>query len=163
MNRESFAKEIDQAHEILFTSWLPKGDLRLKHNIFAALGLMAGLQSEERLYKHSAQVVTVLIGNYKRTPEPYHVTDSLSQLIDAVVEKNPGILEPVIMQLLTAIFLQVRHLLFQLTSQFPARRLRQKSENISAILRLFYYKSGLKSCPKISFNLRYFVRKLAQF
>ena len=107
VNRESFSKEIDQAHELLFTSWLPKGDLKVKHATFAALGLMAGLQSEERLYKHSNQVVTVLIANYKRTPEPYYVTESLSQLIDAVVGKNPGILEPVVMPLLTALFLQV--------------------------------------------------------
>lgn len=107
VDKESFSKEIDQAHETLFTSWLPKGDQKLKHSIFAALGLMSGLQSEERLYKHSVQVATVLISNYKRTPEPYHVTDSLSQLIDAVVGHNPAILEPVVMQLLTALFLQV--------------------------------------------------------
>ena len=50
----------------------------------------------------------MLITLYKRSGiEPYHVTQCISSLLKAIVDRNPQILDGVVEQLLTALFVQV--------------------------------------------------------
>ena len=58
--------------------------------------------------KAAGPILSVLVGTYKRVPEPYYVTQCISQLIDAVIarEQSP-ILDSMIEPLLTALFTQV--------------------------------------------------------
>jgi hypothetical protein len=116
VTKEHFVKELDLAHEIMFSSWLSKGDVKVRQSVLEALGQMAGLLSFERVSKHVGQIITVLVSTYKRVPEPYFVTQCISQLIDAIIEREQSaILDPMIEPLLTALFTQVSH-----TSAAPA-------------------------------------------
>ena len=58
--------------------------------------------------KAAGPILSVLVNTYKRVPEPYYVTQCISQLIDAVIarEQSP-ILDSMIEPLLTALFTQV--------------------------------------------------------
>ena len=109
VTRDHFVKELDLAHDIMFTSWLSKGDVKAKQSILEALGQMAGLLSHERVSKSAGPILSVLVNTYKRVPEPYYVTQCISQLIDAIIarEQSP-ILDSMIEPLLTALFTQVR-------------------------------------------------------
>ena len=109
VTKEHFSREFDNAHDVLFSSWLSKSDLKLKHGVLEAMGNMSGLLSTDRITRNTTGIITVLIANYKKTNEPFYVTQSIAQLIDAVVSRDPLILEQVIEPLLTALFVQVCH------------------------------------------------------
>ena len=108
VTRDHFVKELDLAHDIMFSSWLSKGDVKAKQSVLEALGQMAGLLSHERVSKSAGPILSVLVNTYKRVPEPYYVTQCISQLIDAIIarEQSP-ILDSMIEPLLTALFTQV--------------------------------------------------------
>ena len=160
VTKDHFVKELDLAHDIMFSSWLSRGDakglftymtsakclrlstpsllvtvtvsvsviisairpppppsvqtsyvnvpLKAKQSVLEALGQMAGLLSQERVSKAAGPILSVLVNTYKRVPEPYYVTQCISQLIDAVIarEQSP-ILDSMIEPLLTALFTQV--------------------------------------------------------
>ena len=48
VTREHFVRELDAAHEVMFSSWLSRGDVKAKQGVLEALGQMAGLLSQER-------------------------------------------------------------------------------------------------------------------
>ena len=51
VTRDHFVKELDLAHDIMFSSWLSRGDAKAKQSVLEALGQMAGLLSAERVSK----------------------------------------------------------------------------------------------------------------
>lgn len=74
MTKEHFVTEIDAAHEILFNGWLngkgmtltPKFEAgaKVKNAVIEALGFMAPLLSDERLYRNAASpICSTLLGN----------------------------------------------------------------------------------------------------
>ena len=73
-----------------------------------ALGQMGPLLSDDRIYKNITPVVLHLITLYKRSGiDPFHITQCISSILKAVVDRNPEILDAVVEQLLTALFVQV--------------------------------------------------------
>ncbi len=108
VTREHFEREMDLAHDIMFVSWLSKSDVKARQSILEALGCMASHISLERVTKSVATILSVLVSTYKRVPEPFFVTQCISQLIDAVIARDMSpILDPMIEPLLTALFTQV--------------------------------------------------------
>ena len=110
--REDFSNELDQAHETLFNSWLNSSSLnsngQTKYAVMEALGQMSPLLSDERISKHMTPVISLLITLYKRSGiEPYHVTQCISTILKAIVERDSQILDSIVEQLLTALFVQV--------------------------------------------------------
>ena len=66
--------------------------------------------------KSAGPILSVLVNTYKRVPEPYYVTQCISQLIDAVIARELAhILDSMIEPLLTALFTQVLCSLFVAT------------------------------------------------
>ena len=51
VTKDHFVKELDLAHDIMFSSWLSRGDAKAKQSVLEALGQMAGLLSAERVSK----------------------------------------------------------------------------------------------------------------
>ena len=81
-----------------------------KYAVMEALGQMSPLLSDDRISKSVTPVISMLITLYKRSShviEPYHVTQCISSLLKAIVDRDPGILDTAVEQLLTALFVQV--------------------------------------------------------
>eukprot|EP00094_Tigriopus_californicus_P000040 TCALIF_00040-PA protein Name:"Similar to CDC45 Cell division control protein 45 homolog (Homo sapiens)" AED:0.07 eAED:0.08 QI:0/0.16/0/0.85/1/1/7/0/2542 len=107
VTKEHFEKEIDLIHELFFNVWLNTRDLKVKHSVLEALAHSAKLLSSDRIAKVAASSLSTLISAYKRTPEHYYVTLSITQLVDASVKVDGALLEPVMESLLTALFNQI--------------------------------------------------------
>lgn len=107
VTKERFEKEIDLIHELFFNMWLNTRDLKVKHTVLEALAHSARLLSSDRISKVAANTLSTLIATYKRTPEHYYVTLSITQLVDATEKVDGTLLEPVMESLLTALFNQI--------------------------------------------------------
>ena len=84
--------------------------------------------------KSAGPILSVLVNTYKRVPEPYYVTQCISQLIDAVIARELAhILDSMIEPLLTALFTQVR----AQCSLPPAAKLTGLAETNSSIFPSF--------------------------
>ena len=92
------------------TSWSHICCSSTKYAVMEALGQMSPLLSDDRISKSVTPVISMLITLYKRSShviEPYHVTQCISCLLKAVVDRDPAILDTAVEQLLTALFVQV--------------------------------------------------------
>jgi hypothetical protein len=117
VTKEHFVAEIDSAHEILFNTWLNCKGMSLsgkfevnkvRHAVMEALGSMGPLLSDERLYKYTASpVCSNLLGMYKKWPEPFYITQCVSNLLKAMIERDHLIIDNIIEPLFTALFVQV--------------------------------------------------------
>ena len=64
--------------------------------------------SDERLYKYTASpVCSSLLGMYKKVPEPFYITQCVSNLLKAMIERDLQIIDGIIEPLFTALFVQV--------------------------------------------------------
>lgn len=130
-----FSKEIDSAHEYLFSYWLTKGggnsnsvnpEFNVRHAVIEALGQMAPLLSDDRVYKETTQVVNVLITLYKRTGvvDPFYITQGMACLLTEMQNRDAQIIDPILETVLTALFLQVSQysIVSTTTSQDEKRR-----------------------------------------
>jgi hypothetical protein len=108
VTKEHFEQEMNVAHDILFSSWLNSAkDTKCRYAVLEALGIVSTFISEERLLRQAPPVISTLVAMYKRTPEPYHVTQSISQILHVVLVKDSAVLDGVMESLLTALFTQV--------------------------------------------------------
>ena len=85
---------------------------KVKNSVIEALGCMAPLLSDERLYKNTASPVTsTLLGLYKKSGnggfEPFYITQCVSNLLKAMIERDLQIIDGIIEPLFTALFVQV--------------------------------------------------------
>ena len=107
LNKSHFVSEVEQAHDVIFPSWLSAKDSKVKHSVLEAVGRMSPLISREKLSKVAISSLNTLISAYKRVQEPFYVTQCVCLVISEVAESDPVLLEPVIEPLLTALFTQM--------------------------------------------------------
>ena len=61
-----------------------------------------------RLYKNTASpVCSTLLGMYKKMAEPFYITQCVSNLLKAMIERDLQIIDGIIEPLFTALFVQV--------------------------------------------------------
>ena len=104
---------------------------KVKNAVIEALGYMGPLLSDERLYKYTGMyfheffsklktfetlfpplflaspVCSTLLGLYKKMSEPFYVTQCVSNLLKAMIERDLQIIDGIIEPLFTALFVQV--------------------------------------------------------
>ena len=81
---------------------------KVKNSVIEALGCMAALLSDERLYKYTASpVCSTLLGLYKKVAEPFFITQCVSNLLKAMIERDLQIIDGITEPLFTALFVQV--------------------------------------------------------
>jgi len=108
IGKGTFQPEMDTAHDVLFSQWLQTRDNKAREAVLLALGRMARLLTAERLGQNACQLLTVLVATYKRVgTDPIAVTECISHTVEAVGRTDPHVMEPVVEQLLTALFTQV--------------------------------------------------------
>ena len=107
VTKEQFEKDMDILHDTLFGSWLSSRDAKVKHSVLEAIGKMMPLITEERLTKQANNILNTLISTYKKTSEPFYVTQCIYQVIEVIIKKDPSVIEPVVEPLLTALFTQM--------------------------------------------------------
>ncbi|XP_064611998.1 maestro heat-like repeat-containing protein family member 1 [Liolophura sinensis] len=107
VTKEVFAGEIFSAYDILFNVWLQSKEAKLRLAIIEAVGHMTHLIGRDKLEEQLPRLLQGILGLYKRHPEPYHITQGLAMILDAVCEEGSVILEPHLDILLNVLFTQV--------------------------------------------------------
>ncbi|KAJ6661488.1 hypothetical protein lerEdw1_014397 [Lerista edwardsae] len=108
VRRDTFSGEISSAFEVLFSSWLPSREAKLRLAVVEALGPMSHLLPSEKLEEHLARLLPGLLVLYKKPPEAYHVSKSLCQILEASVDAGSRTLDLQLDALLQALHLQGR-------------------------------------------------------
>ena len=81
---------------------------KVKNSVIEAIGCLAPLLSDERLYKYTASpVCSTLLGLYKKVAEPFFITQCVSNLLKAMIERDLQIIDGITEPLFTALFVQV--------------------------------------------------------
>ncbi|XP_056020899.1 maestro heat-like repeat-containing protein family member 1 isoform X2 [Ostrea edulis] len=107
ITRDRFSQEIGSAFDVLFTTWLQSKEAKLRLTIVEAMGHMTHLMAKEKLEEVLPRVLQGILLLYKKHPEPFHITQGLSNVLDAVCIEGNTILEPQLEGLLSSLFPQV--------------------------------------------------------
>ncbi|XP_076448959.1 maestro heat-like repeat-containing protein family member 1 isoform X1 [Babylonia areolata] len=106
VSKDRFAGEIFSAYELLFNNWLQSKETKLRLQIVEAVGHMTHIMEKEKLAEQFPKILQGILGLYKRHPEPYHITQGLCMVLDAVCEEGNTTLEPYLDNLLNILFAQ---------------------------------------------------------
>ncbi|XP_034336261.2 maestro heat-like repeat-containing protein family member 1 isoform X2 [Magallana gigas] len=107
ITKDRFSQEIGSAFDVLFSSWLQSKEAKLRLTIVEAMGHMTHLMAKDKLEEILPRVLQGILGLYKKHPEPFHITQGLCNVLDAVCTEGNTILEPQLELLLSALFPQV--------------------------------------------------------
>ncbi|KAH9515723.1 Maestro heat-like repeat-containing protein member 1 [Bulinus truncatus] len=104
---DRFANEIFSAYDILFNVWLQSKEAKLRLAIIEAVGHMTHIISKEKLQEQLPKILQGIFALYKRHAEPFHITQGLCMVLDAVCVEGSLILEPHLDNLLNILFNQI--------------------------------------------------------
>ncbi|XP_061166579.1 maestro heat-like repeat-containing protein family member 1 isoform X3 [Saccostrea echinata] len=107
ITKDRFSQEIGSAFDVLFSTWLQSKEAKLRLTIVEAMGHMTHLMAKEKLEEVLPRVLQGILGLYRKHPEPFHITQGLCNVLDAVCTEGNTILEPQLEGLLSALFPQV--------------------------------------------------------
>ncbi|KAJ8303306.1 hypothetical protein KUTeg_019702 [Tegillarca granosa] len=107
VTKERFSQEVDAAFDVFFNTWLQSKEIKLRLSIVDALGHMTHLMSKDKLAEQLPKILQVFLGLYKRHPEPFHITQGLCNVLDAVCEKENTQMEPQLDSVLSVLFPQI--------------------------------------------------------
>nr|XP_022339324.1 maestro heat-like repeat-containing protein family member 1 isoform X2 [Crassostrea virginica] len=107
ITKDRFSQEIGSAFDVLFSTWLQSKEAKLRLTIVEAMGHMTHLMAKDKLEEVLPRVLQGILGLYKKHPEPFHITQGLCNVLDAVCTQENTILEPQLDGLLSALFPQV--------------------------------------------------------
>lgn len=107
VKKEMFSPEIFAAYDVLFNVWLQSKEVKLRLAIVEALGHMTHLMAREKLEEQLPRILTGILGLYKRHSEPFHVTQGLCCVLDAVCVEGSTVLDPHWEHVTNALFPQV--------------------------------------------------------
>ncbi|XP_012944683.1 maestro heat-like repeat-containing protein family member 1 isoform X2 [Aplysia californica] len=109
VSTDRFASEIFSAYDILFNVWLQSKEAKLRLTIVEAVGHMTHVMTRDKLQDQLPRILHGVFTLYKRHPEPFHITQGLCMVLDAVCVEGSLILEPHMDNLLTVLFSQIFH------------------------------------------------------
>ncbi|KAL5022847.1 hypothetical protein ScPMuIL_002002 [Solemya velum] len=107
VKKEMFSGEIFAAYDILFNIWLQSREIKLQLAVVMSVGNMAHLMTQDKLEEQLPKMLQGILGLYRRHSEPYHITKSLSNILDAACSKDGDLLDIHFDNLLAALFPQV--------------------------------------------------------
>lgn len=107
VKKEMFSAEIFSAYDVIFNVWIQSKEMKLRLAIVEALGHMTHLMAKDKLEEQLPRILAGILGLYKRHPEPFHITQGLCSVLDAVCQEETHILEPHLEHVLNALFPQV--------------------------------------------------------
>ncbi|CAG2234423.1 unnamed protein product [Mytilus edulis] len=108
VSKERFEQEIGSAFDVLFNSWLHiTKEMKLRVAIVEAIGNMCHLMARDKLEEQLPKILQVILGLYKKHPEPIHVTQGLCSVLDAVCIEGNTVLEPNLDTVLGFLFPQI--------------------------------------------------------
>ncbi|XP_066480065.1 maestro heat-like repeat-containing protein family member 1 isoform X2 [Tiliqua scincoides] len=107
VRRDAFSSEIFSAYEVLFTSWLPSREAKLRLAVVEALGPMSHLLPSEKLEEQLPRLIPGLLALYRKPAEAYYVSKSLCQILEASVDTGSRTLDAQLDALLHALQLQI--------------------------------------------------------
>ncbi|XP_062575581.1 maestro heat-like repeat-containing protein family member 1 isoform X4 [Saccostrea cucullata] len=91
ITKDRFSQEIGSAFDVLFSTWLQSKEAKifgahpkLRLTIVEAMGHMTHLMAKEKLEEVLPRVLQGILGLYKKHPEPFHITQGLCNVLDAV-------------------------------------------------------------------------------
>ncbi|GFN92402.1 maestro heat-like repeat family member 1 [Plakobranchus ocellatus] len=79
----------------------------MRLTIIEAVGHMTHVMSRDKLQEQLPKILQGIFALYKRHPEPYHITQGLCMVLDAVCVEGSLILEPYLDNVLTILFSQI--------------------------------------------------------
>lgn len=107
VKKEMFSAEIFSAYDVIFNVWIQSKEMKLRLAIVEALGHMTHLMARDKLEEQLPRILAGILGLYKKHQEPFHITQGLCSVLDAVCEEGSTILEPHLEHVLNALFPQV--------------------------------------------------------
>ncbi|XP_046558810.1 LOW QUALITY PROTEIN: maestro heat-like repeat-containing protein family member 1 [Haliotis rubra] len=107
ITKEKFSGEIFSAYDIIFNIWLQSKEAKLRLAIVEAVGHMTHVMDQDKLEEQFPKILQGMLGLYRRHPEPYHITQGLCMVLDAVCKEESPILEPHFDNLFNILFAQV--------------------------------------------------------
>ncbi|KAM6454656.1 maestro heat-like repeat-containing protein family member 1 isoform 3-T3 [Liasis olivaceus] len=107
VRRDTFSSEVFSAYEILFNSWLPSRETKLRLAVVEALGPMSHLMPSEKLEEQLPRLVPGVLALYRRPAEAYYISKSLCQILEASVNIGSRTLDTQLEVLLGALHLQL--------------------------------------------------------
>ncbi|XP_041376876.1 maestro heat-like repeat-containing protein family member 1 [Gigantopelta aegis] len=109
ITKNRFSSEIYAAYDVLFNIWLQSKEAKLRLAIIEAVGHMTHVMDKERLEEQLPKMIQGILGLYKRHPEPYHITQGLCMILEAVCTEESVILDPHLDNVLNVLFSQTFH------------------------------------------------------
>ncbi|XP_052229832.1 maestro heat-like repeat-containing protein family member 1 isoform X3 [Dreissena polymorpha] len=107
VKKEMFSSEIFSAYDVIFNVWIQSKEVKLRLAIVEALGHMTHLMARDKLEEQLPRILAGILGLYKKHQEPFHITQGLCSVLDAICEGGSTILEPHLEHVLNALFPQI--------------------------------------------------------
>ncbi|KAK6184716.1 hypothetical protein SNE40_007128 [Patella caerulea] len=107
ISKDRFASEIYSAYDILFNVWLQSKEAKLRLAIVEAVGHMCHIIDQDKLEEQLPKLLHGILALYKKHPEPFHITQGLSMVLDAVCYDGSTALDPHFDNLMNVLFAQV--------------------------------------------------------
>ncbi|WAR11640.1 MROH1-like protein, partial [Mya arenaria] len=104
VKKEMFSSEIFSAYDVIFNVWIQSKETKLRLAIVEALGHMCHLMARDKLEEQLPRILAGILGLYKKHQEPFHITQGLCSVLDAVCEGGSTILEPHLEHVLNDLF-----------------------------------------------------------
>ncbi|XP_076028308.1 maestro heat-like repeat-containing protein family member 1 isoform X3 [Oratosquilla oratoria] len=94
--------------EIIISQWLKSSNAQVRNELVIALGQLSHLIPQDKLDEQISPIVVQVLGFYRKTSSPYHITMGLGLFIERVLEVSSAeALKPHIDNILNALFSQV--------------------------------------------------------
>uniref|UniRef100_A0A674HB94 Maestro heat like repeat family member 1 n=1 Tax=Taeniopygia guttata TaxID=59729 RepID=A0A674HB94_TAEGU len=116
---DAFGLELGAAFDILSHGWMQGRDGKVRLAALEALGPLSSLIPGEQLEEQLPKLLPTVLGLYRKHPEPFPISKSLCQLLEASVALGSRSLEAQLEPLLAALLAQVGNS----SAPFPARLL----------------------------------------
>ncbi|XP_057353603.1 maestro heat-like repeat-containing protein family member 1 isoform X1 [Manis pentadactyla] len=107
VRKDTFAADISGAYDVLSHHWLQSREAKLRLAVVEALGTMSHLLPGEKLEEQLPRLLPGVLALYKKHAETFHVSKSLSQILDAAMSMGSRTLEVQLDSLLAALHSQI--------------------------------------------------------
>ncbi|XP_058668192.1 maestro heat-like repeat-containing protein family member 1 [Ammospiza caudacuta] len=104
---DAFAPELGAAFDVLSLQWVQSRDAKVRVAVLEALGPLSALIPPEQLQEQLPKLLPTILGLYRKHPEPFPISKSLCQVLEASVPLGSRALEPQLEPLLGTLLNQL--------------------------------------------------------
>ncbi|KAM3654715.1 maestro heat-like repeat-containing protein family member 1, partial [Ammospiza maritima maritima] len=104
---DAFAPELGAAFDVLSLQWVQSRDAKVRVAVLEALGPLSALIPPEQLQEQLPKLLPSILGLYRKHPEPFPISKSLCQVLEASVPRGSRALEPQLEPLLGTLLNQL--------------------------------------------------------